>query len=199
MAIRTEMQTLIVHVQRLVSDAGATTWGTTEVVQDALDAHATLFDYLPLWHDSDYRRYAATQRSETARQAADANTSQLSAVIYDVPDFGMFYKVGYIASDWVIRSSPDEATAAQSPDVVDAIGVTFLFSTVPNQELYLKATGYNVWKAARDLLLETPDSGREIDTARVRGQVSRTIKPKFDFYATRGRLLNRRHRHYSRV
>ena len=112
MAVRTEMASLIPIVQRFVSDASATTWSTTEQIQDALDAHAQRFDYLPLWHDSDYRRYAARQRDDTMRALATSGTSQLSPTIYDVPDFGSFYKVGYLANDWVIRSSPTETTGA---------------------------------------------------------------------------------------
>ena len=193
MAVRTEMTSLVGHCQRLVTDVASTTW-TSDQVQQTLDAHRTDFDYLPLWHDSDYHLYAARQRSDTMRALAEANVSRLSPVIYDVPDFGRFYRVGYLALNWVIRNSPTETTAANSPDIVDTFWATFLFSTAPNAELYLKATGYNVWSAAADLLLETPDTGREYDTARVRGQVSRTIEQKWALYRQRGLRLNRRKR-----
>jgi len=186
------MASLVPIVQRLVSDGAATTYTNTEAIQEALDAHATRFDYLPLWHDSDYHVYKAQQRSETTASLAEANVSQLSPVIYDVPDFGSFVRVGYLDNGWVIRSSPTETTAASSPQVVDVIGATFVFSTAPDTELYLKGTGYNVWFAAADLLLETPDTGREYDTARTRGQVTRTIKTKWAEYRQRGWTLNRR-------
>jgi len=193
------MASLIPMVQRLVSDASATTWSTTEHVQDALDAYATRFDYTPLWHDSDYRVYAARQREASMRTLVDAGTSQLTAVIYDVPDFGSFFKVGYLANDWVIRAEPINTSGAYSPNVVDVVGGTFLFSTVPGVELYLRATGYNVWNAAARLLMETPDTGREYDTGRVRGQVSRQIKQKWDVYQQHGLLLNRPRRQFARI
>lgn len=191
MAVRTAMASLIPIVQRLVSDATAATWDTTERVQDALDAHATHFDYMPLWHDSDYHLYAARQRSDTARLLSEANVSQLVPVVYHVPDFGHYYRVGYLDNGWVIRASPDEASAATSPNLVDVIGASFVFSTAQNQELYLRATAYNVWKAAADLLMETPDTGREYDSRRVRGQVTRDIKQKWELYRQRGLKLNR--------
>ncbi|MCR4338927.1 MAG: hypothetical protein NUW01_03460 [Gemmatimonadaceae bacterium] len=194
MAVRTEMASLIPIVQRLVSDATAATYTNSEAIQEALDAHRTDFDYLPMWHDSDYRRYAARQRSDTTRLLASSQTSQLNPVTYDVPDFGVFYRVGYLANDWVIRSSPSDTTGAESPNVVDVVGATFLFSTTPDKELYLKATGFNVWRAAADLLLETPDTGREVDTQRTRGQVSRTIEHKWQVYSERGAMVNRRKR-----
>ncbi len=198
MGVRTEMQSLVSIVQRLVSDAGAATWTSTEAVQQALDAHATRFDYYPMWHDSDYRVYKAQQRMETARNAAQANVRALSPVAFDVPDFGSFYKVGYLANDWSIRTSPTEVSAAQSPDVVDVIGVSFVFSARPNTELFLKATGYNVWNAAADLLLETPDTGREYDTQRRRGQISRSLEQKWSLYRQRGVRLNRRKQRIAR-
>ena len=193
MAVRTEMTSLVAHVQRLVTDVGSTTW-TSDQVQQILDVHRTDFDYLPLWHDSDYHEYAARQRSDTTRLLAEAYTSALSPLLYDVPDFGQFYRVGYLANNWIIRNSPSETTAANSPDVVDTYGATFLFSTAPNQELYLKATGFNVWNAAADLLMETPGTGREFDTARTRGQVSRQFGQKWALYRLRGTRLNRRKR-----
>ena len=198
MAVRTEMTTLVAVVQNLVSDASSTTW-TSDRIQDALDAHRTSFDYMPMWHDSDYHIYAARQRSASMRALSEANVSQLSETIYDVPDFGVFYKIGYLATDYVIRSSPSETTAAQSPSVVDLYQGSFTFSTAPNCELYLKATGYNVWSAAADLLLETPDTGREYDTQRTRGQVTRQIEQKWEHYRTRGARLNRRRRHLAIV
>jgi hypothetical protein len=125
---------------------------------------------------------------------AQAGVGQLSSVVYDVPDFGQFYRVGYLANDWAIRASADENTAAQSPSVVDVVGATFIFSTAANKELYLKATGYNVWNAAADLLLETPDTGREFDSERQRGLVSRSIEQKWTLFRERGMYVNRRKR-----
>ena len=199
MAVRTEMGDLIVLTQRLVDDAGASTWSTTEAIQDSLDAHATQFDYMPLWHDSDYHVYKAQQRAATARQLDDERTRLMSEASYDVPDFGSFYRVGYLATNWAIRGSPDETTAAHSPNLVDTIGATFVFSTAPDQELYLRATGYNVWKAAVDLLLETPDTGRMYDTSRTRGAVTRVMSEKWTPYSQRGFLLNRRRRQLALV
>lgn len=187
------MTSLVAITQRLVSDAASTTW-TSDHVQEVLDAHRTDFDYMPMWHDSDYRVYAARQRADTARVLAESSTSQLAPQTYDVPDFGMFFKVGYLATDWVIRASPSDTTAAESPNVVNVINGTFVFSTTPDKELYLKATGYNVWHAAADLLFETPDTGREYDTARTRGQVTRQIKTKWADMFQRGTKLNRRKR-----
>lgn len=198
MAVRTEMSSLVAITQRYVSDAASTTW-TSDQIQERLDAHRADFDYMPMWHDSDYHIYRAQQRAASARQLAESETRQLAPVTYDVPDFGSFYKVGYLANDWAIRSSPSETTAATSPNVVDVISATFTFSTAPNQELYLRGTGYNVWLAAADLLMETPDTGREYDTARTRGQVGRTIKQKWESYQIRGWALNRRRHHLALV
>ena len=198
MGVRTEMQSLIPIVQRLVSDAGATTWTNTEVVQEALDAHGTRFDYYPMWHDSDFHVFKAQQRGETSRMLAESNAMGRYLGAYQVRDFGSFYRVGYLANDWVIRTGPTEISAAQSPDVVDVIGVSFVFSNAPGTELYLKGTGYNVWNAAADLLLETPDTGRDYDHERRRGQVSRSIEQKWALYRQRGVRLNRRKQRIAR-
>ncbi|MBT3269033.1 hypothetical protein HN371_17935 [Candidatus Poribacteria bacterium] len=200
MAVRTEMQSLVAHTQRLVSDSGATTWSNTALVQDALDRHATHVDWAPMRHDIDYHMFQTKQRQDRSRTALSAGVRDVSPASFDVPDFGSFYRVGYFDNNWAIRDGASETSASHSPDSVNAINGTFIFSTAVTRELYLKGTAHNVWHAAADLLLETPDSatGREYDGTRRRGQVSRGIKQKWNEYTARGWFLNRRRPGWSR-
>ena len=194
MAVRTEMQSLVAHTQRLVSDGSATTWSNTALVQDALARHATHVDWTPMRHDADYHMFQTKQRQDRSRREASAGVRDISPVSFDVPDFGSFYRVGYFDGTWAIREGASETSASHSPDSLNLINGTFVFSTAVTRELYLKATAYNVWHAAADLLLETPDStaGREYEDSRRRGQVTRTTKQKWNEYTARGWFLNRR-------
>jgi len=117
---------------------------------------------------------------------------------FSIPDFGTYFSVGYFDDTWFVRSAANDGGDPKSPNAVDLVAGTFVFSTPVNTELYFKGTGYNVWWAAADLLMETPDTGRQFDTARRRGGTSRDIMEKFELYRKRGYNLNRRRPSYVR-
>lgn len=196
---RTELDSIVPFVRNLVSDAGATTWSSTAPIVDALDAHSTFIDWTPLRHDADYRVYETKGREPRSMREALAGVRDLDPVRLEVPDFGTFYRVGHFDNNWIIRDEPSESGAAQSPDGNNPVSGSWAFSTSPNVELYLQGTAHNPWYAACDLLLETPDAGREMDTQRTRGQVSRSIEQKHKLYAERGYYLNRRRPGWTRA
>ena len=189
---RTELDSIVAFTRDKLSDAAATTWSSTAPIVAALDAHKVFIDWTPLRHDINYRTYETKSRIETSSREAIAGVRDIDPVRQAVPDFGAFYNVGHFDTEWAISDEPSETGNFQSPNAVNAVGGTFVFSTPPNVELYLRGWAFNPWKTAADLLLETPDTGREVDTARTRGAVSRTIKLKVEDYARRGFFLNRR-------
>ena len=138
MAVRTEMQSLVSHTQRLVSDTGATTWSNTALVQDALDRHATHIDWTPMRHDADCHMFQTKQRQDRSRRELTAGVRDVSAVSFDVPDFGSFYRVGYFDDNWAIREGASETSASHSPDSVNAVNGTFIFSTAVTRGLYIR-------------------------------------------------------------
>ena len=172
---RTELDSVVAFTRNLLSDAAASTWDSTAPIVDALDAHRVFIDWTPLRHDRDYRVYEAKGRTTGALREAFAGVRDLDPVRLSMPDFGEWYSVGHFDSNWKLSDQPSETGNIQSPNAVNAVGATWTFSTPPNRELWLSGWAYNPWFAAADLLMETPDSGREVDTSRTRGQVSRTI------------------------
>ena len=188
---RTELSSIIQFTRQIVSDTAESTWSSSANIIDALDAHSVFIDWTPLRHDTDYHTYEAKARDERHLRAVSANVQDRPSA-FSMPDFGTFYRVGYFDTNWIIRNSPSEAGQAQSPSASNAIRASWSFSTAVNQELYLQGTAHNPWLAAADLLMETPSTGREFDTQRTRGQVSRSMEQKFGIYAKRGHFLNRR-------
>jgi len=196
---RTELDSIVAFTRNLLSDVAATTWSSTAPIVDALDQHSVRIDWTPLRHDLDYHIYEAKGRSEGTMREALAGVRDSPPASWSGPDFSAFYRVGHFDTGWVIRDQADESGAAQSPSAVNAVAGSWAFSTAPGKELYVSGTVFNPWLAAADLLLETPDTGREYDTQRTRGQVSRTIKLKVDLYAARGLYLNRRRPYIERA
>jgi hypothetical protein len=196
---RTELDSIVPFVRNLLSDSAATTWSSTQPIVDALDAHSVFIDWTPMRHDLDYHRFESKSRTEGTIRDVLAGVRDLPAPTFMGADFGRFYRVGYFDTQWQISTTPDETGQLQSPSMVDAVGGTFVFSTAVQRELYLRGRVFNPWHAAADLLMETPDTGREIDTSRTRGQVSRTVKIKPEMYAQRGARLNRLRPEWSRA
>lgn len=199
---RAELADLITFVRTKVADAAASTWSSSQSIIDALDNHATRFDWVPLYHETDYHRFECKPRSDTLAREVTAGTRDVARRVLEAEDFGAFYRVGYFDTQWEIRDSPSQAGSLQSPSVARPFPGVFIFSTAVQRELFVRAVGYNVWNAAADLLMETPDApdGRAVVTSRRRGQVAHTQKgDKWHEYSRRGYHLNRRRGRWTRA
>ena len=190
MAVRATMADLITYTRYLVTDEGSTTF-TDQKVQDVLDQHRTHFDYILLDRDGDYRYYYSR-----GWRGDDVSLNRIPRSNYpiQVPDFSQYTKVGFFETDFSLRDGRTEDNTSYTADDANLFDGTYTFSTTPDTDLYFFGKGYNVWRAAGDLLSWTPDFGRLPLDSTSRGGVSESYGwgQKIEQYYHRGMGLNKR-------
>jgi len=191
MAVRSSMADLITATKRLVGQTAAASPWTEQQIQDQLDQNRTHFDYVLLDRDSDYRHFWSRAWSGTPESLYRRSVSPQPI---SIPDFSLFTRCGFYETDYSLRSGRTEDDTSYTADDANLNDGTFIFSTAPAVELYFAGKGYNVYQAAADLMLETPDFGRLALQSESRGSLSQTYAwaQKAELYSQRGRKLNKR-------
>ena len=191
MAVRSSMADLITATKRLVGQTAAASPWTEQQIQDQLDLNRTHFDYVLLDRDSDYRHFWSRAWSGTPESLY---RRPVSPQPISIPDFSLYTRCGFYETDYSLRSGRTEDDTAYTADEANLNDGTFIFSTAPSVELYFAGKGNNIYQAAADLMLETPDFGRLALQSESRGSLSQTYAwaQKAELYSQRGRKLNRR-------
>jgi len=191
MAVRSSMADLITATKRLVGQTAAASPWTEQQIQDQLDQNRTHFDYVLLDRDSDYRHFWSRAWSGTPESLY---RRPVSPQPISIPDFSLYTRCGFYETDYSLRSGRTEDDTSYTADDANLNDGTFIFSTAPAVELYFAGKGYNVYQAAADLMLETPDFGRLALQSESRGSLSQTYAwaQKAELYSQRGRKLNKR-------
>jgi hypothetical protein len=185
------MADLITATKRLVGQTAAASPWTEQQIQDQLDQNRTHFDYVLLDRDSDYRHFWSRAWSGTPESLY---RRPVSPQPISIPDFSLYTRCGFYETDYSLRSGRTEDDTSYTADDANLNDGTFIFSTAPAVELYFAGKGYNVYQAAADLMLETPDFGRLALQSESRGSLSQTYAwaQKAELYSQRGRKLNKR-------
>ena len=191
MAVRSSMSDLITRTKRLIGQTEAASPFTEQEIQDQLDQNRTQFDHVLLDRDGDYNYYFA--RAWTGSPESLYRRPRSEQPI-SIPDFSLYTRCGFFETDYTLRAGRTQADASHTPNSANLLDGTFVFSTAPDVELYFFGHGYNVYKTAADLMMETPDFGRLALASESRGAVSQTYawQEKVELYNQRGRKLNKR-------
>ncbi len=183
------MSDIIIYTKRLVGmDSDATSpWNDNEI-QNVLDLSRIHFEWVLLDHDPDYRHYYCRASRGTVPLTGAYKNTEVS-----IPDFASYSRVGFIEGDYVLRDDRDEDGNQHTPNLANLQDGTFTFSTVPNVDLYIYGKAYNPYSAAAQMLMETPDQGRQALQSFSRIGVSETYatETKIKQYYAVARRLNR--------